>query len=148
MLVQKIANLAGTGEDNVSYKKAVTKLQEKIRDEIGTSKTSLKPINIAQNELNNIEMEIRKIEPYENEKYSIDEEKNKAKKEVESLENEKKLAVDLKAIYEEQNTTIQELELKKKDKTDNLYNLNILQDKEKTYEKSKEEILKLSLIHI
>lgn len=142
MLVQKIANLAGTGEDNVSYKKAVTKLQEKIRDEIGTSKTSLKPINIAQNELNNIEMEIRKIEPYENEKYSIDEEKNKAKKEVESLENEKKLAVDLKAIYEEQNTTIQELELKKKDKTDNLYNLNILQDKEKTYEKSKEEILK------
>ena len=142
MLVQKITNLAGTGEDNVSYKKAVTKLQEKIRDEIGTSKTSLKPINIAQNQLNNIEMEIKKIEPYENEKYSIDEEKNKAKKEVESLENEKKLAVDLKAIYEEQNTTIQELELKKKDKTDNLYNLNILQDKEKTYEKSKEEILK------
>ena len=28
MLIQKIANLAGTGEDNVSYKKALIKLQE------------------------------------------------------------------------------------------------------------------------
>ena len=31
MLIQKIANLAGTGEDNVSYKKALIKLQEKIK---------------------------------------------------------------------------------------------------------------------
>ena len=34
MLIQKIANLAGTGEDNVSYKKALIKLQEKIRDRL------------------------------------------------------------------------------------------------------------------
>ena len=36
ILIQRIANLASSGEDNVSYKKAVQKLQEKIRDEIGT----------------------------------------------------------------------------------------------------------------
>ena len=35
VLVQKLANLAGTGEDNVSYKKALEKLNKKQIEEIG-----------------------------------------------------------------------------------------------------------------
>ena len=58
MLIQKIANLAGTGEDNVSYKKALIKLQEKIRDEIGTNKTSQKPINIIEKNIENLEQDL------------------------------------------------------------------------------------------
>ena len=66
MLIQKIANLAGTGEDNVSYKKALIKLQEKIRDEIGTNKTSQKPINIIEKEIVEINNKIVETEKYRN----------------------------------------------------------------------------------
>ena len=72
MLIQKIANLAGTGEDNVSYKKALIKLQEKIRDEIGTNKTSQKPINIIEKEIVEINNKIVETEKYRNRKYEID----------------------------------------------------------------------------
>lgn len=141
MLVQKIANLAGTGEDNVSYKKAVTKLQEKIRDEIGTNKTSLKPINIAQNELNNIEIELKKIQPYEDEKYNIDARKEKIKEKIEQLENKRQLAIETKKIYEKQNESTQKIEIKKKSIKENTENLNILLSKEKIYEANKLNIL-------
>ena len=39
VLVQKIANIAGTGEDNVSYKKATDKLNKRQITEIGTSRS-------------------------------------------------------------------------------------------------------------
>ena len=51
ILIQKIANLAGSGDDKVSYKNALSKLQNKLRDEIGTNKTSQKPINILNNQI-------------------------------------------------------------------------------------------------
>ena len=141
MLIQKIANLAGTGEDNVSYKKAVTKLQEKIRDEIGTNKTALKPINIAQEELNNIEIELNKIRPYEAKKYDMDTEKEEIKSEIESLEIKKEIALKTKKIYEEQNAIIQKLEIKKNTKKENSENIEKLYYKEKEYELNKNNIL-------
>ena len=60
ILIQKIANLAGTGEDNVSYKKAIERLQDKIRDEIGTNKTSQKPINILEKEIKELNAPIKR----------------------------------------------------------------------------------------
>ena len=46
ILVQKIANLVGTGDDNVSYKRAIDRINRRQLDEVGTSKSREKPINI------------------------------------------------------------------------------------------------------
>lgn len=85
ILIQKIANLAGTGDDNISYKKANEKLQNKIRDEIGTNKTSQKPINIIENRLDYINKDIERIKPYKDRKYSIEEEKDSVLKQIKEL---------------------------------------------------------------
>ncbi len=45
-LVQKIANLLSTGEENISYKKTITTLNKKQLEEVGTSRTVGKPINV------------------------------------------------------------------------------------------------------
>ena len=47
-LVQKLANLVGTGEDNVSYKRAIDRINRRQLDEIGTDRSREKPINIVQ----------------------------------------------------------------------------------------------------
>ena len=86
ILIQRIANLASSGEDNVSYKKAMTKLQDKIRDEIGTNKTSQKPINIIQSKLTAIENELERIEPYQDKKYDIDNEKKRLEQEINTMQ--------------------------------------------------------------
>ena len=46
ILIQKISNLLETGEDKISYKKAIEKINKKQLDEIGTDRSREKPINI------------------------------------------------------------------------------------------------------
>lgn len=130
ILIQKIANLAGTGEDNVSYKKALTKLQEKIRDEIGTNKTTQKPINILEKEIKEIENKINDIEPYRNRKYEIDEEKEKIEEEINELELEKKILTELQESIDNEDIQNKEIEIKTKNKNENLAKISELRNKE------------------
>ena len=50
ILIQKLANLVGTGDDNVSYKRAIDRINRRQLDEIGTSRSREKPINIIEKE--------------------------------------------------------------------------------------------------
>ena len=68
ILVQKLANLAGTGDDNISFKKVLDKLNKKQVDEVGTERTQGKPINIVKEKMKNIEFVIKDIEQYKNNK--------------------------------------------------------------------------------
>ena len=85
--IQKIANLAGTGDDGVSYKKAIDKLNKKQLDEIGTDRSSGKPINISISKINKYEEEIKELEIYKEKQYNIEKEINDLKKEIEKEKN-------------------------------------------------------------
>ena len=41
----------GTGEDKVSFQKAMERLNKKLVEEVGTSRTQDRPINIVQNRM-------------------------------------------------------------------------------------------------
>lgn len=141
-LVQKIANLAGTGEDNVSYKKAVDKLQEKIRDEIGTNKTTQKPINIIRNEISTIEGELQKLKPYEERQYSIDREKEKIIADINKGEKEKELAAKINSENEKQSTVKQKIDINFNTRKENLIKLEELYKIQKEHENNIENIKK------
>ena len=72
-IIQKISNILGTGEDNISYSKIVTKLKKKMMDEIGTSNSKERPINLVEKRINEIEQEKKKLEEYQNKKFEIEE---------------------------------------------------------------------------
>lgn len=144
ILVQKIANLAGTGEDNISYKKAMEKLQEKIRDEIGTNKTSQKPINIAQDELTKIQTELQKLEPYTNKKYDLEKEKDAIKEEIQQIEEQIKVVEELKKINSSEIEQEQRINILKGNESQNNQRLENLQIEKVKYETNKNDtILKL-----
>lgn len=113
VLVQKLANLAGTGEDNVSYKKALEKLNKKQIEEIGTLRTTGRPMNLIKEEQFNLQDEIGELEEYKEERYSIEENKNKLETKIQ--ENEKKLEMlkQINKIYEDKKLEEQKLELNK-----------------------------------
>ena len=113
ILVQKLANLAGTGEDNVSYKKALEKLNKKQIEEIGTLRTTGRPMNLVKEEQFNLQDEIGELEEYKEERYSIEENKNKLETKIQ--ENEKKLEMlkQINKIYEDKKLEEQKLELNK-----------------------------------
>ena len=140
MLIQKIANLAGTGEDNVSYKKALIKLQEKIRDEIGTNKTSQKPINIIEKEIVEINNKIVETEKYRNRKYEIDAEKEQILSELKELEQQKQILQELQNFMKSEEETKNRLEIREKNRKDNIAKINELTNQKNTINAESERV--------
>lgn len=140
MLIQKIANLAGTGEDNVSYKKALIKLQEKIRDEIGTNKTSQKPINIIEKEIVEINNKIVETEKYRNRKYEIDAEKEQILSELRELEQQKQILQELQNSMKSEEETKNRLEIREKNRKDNIAKINELTNQKNTINAESERV--------
>lgn len=143
ILIQKIANLAGTGEDNVSYKKAIEKMQEKIRDEIGTNKTTQKPINIIEKQIKEIEDKIKSISQYQDRKYEIDNEKEKIEGTLETLELEKRILMELQEATNKNDIQNKEIEIKEKNKAENLLKIKQLKEEEKLLDNENKEIKQL-----
>ena len=97
-LIQKISNLIGTGEDNVSYKLAMDRLNRKLLEEVGTQKSREKPINIITKKMEELQKEKENLEEYKDTKYEIDENIQDAKNEIEKLENKLLIAYELKKL--------------------------------------------------
>lgn len=134
LLIQKIANLVGTGEDNVSYKKALGKLQDKIRDEIGTNKTTQKPINIIEKEIEEINRKIEEIRPYKDKKYGIDAEKEELKDQIKELEIERKILQELRENELIENENKKEIQIKENNIKENASKVLTLKNKMKELE--------------
>ena len=111
VLVQKLANLAGTGEDNVSYKKALEKLNKKQIEEIGTLRTTGRPMNVVKENQFKLQDEIGELEEYKQEKYNIEERKNNLNKKIQENQQELEELKKVNKIYEEQVLEKQKLEL-------------------------------------
>mgnify|MGYP003323350193 CR=1 FL=1 len=46
VLIQKIANLAQTGDDSTSFKRVIDRITRRQLDEVGTERSREKPINL------------------------------------------------------------------------------------------------------
>lgn len=91
ILIQKIANIAGTGNSNMSYNKAKDRLNKKQLDEVGTERTQGKPINILKNKIKNIEQILGKLNLYKENKSIIEQNKIKLKNKIQEQEQRKEL---------------------------------------------------------
>ena len=96
-LVNKIANLAGTGEDNVSYSKALKKLSSKMLEEVGNERTKGKPINVVNEKIEEVSKKLEDIKPFEEDKYEID---NKKEEKINEIATQKRKVSFLEEIGE------------------------------------------------
>ena len=114
LLVQKVANLAESGEEDVSYKKAIAKLDKLLLNEVGTDKSQDRPINIAKNKLNKLNNELDEIKDIENDKYIIEEKNKEYTENLNFAEKNKKIYSEIKNIMDENNSENQKIEIKEK----------------------------------
>lgn len=101
MLIQKLSNIMGTGEDKVSFQKAIEKLNKKLVEEVGTSRTQDRPLNVVQNRIEKVSNDL------------------KTKKEI--LKNKK--------ILQEKNDNLMQKLKNEEKKNNNLNKLNLLFNK-------------------
>ena len=135
-LVQKIANLVGTGEDNVSYRIAMDRITRKQRDEIGSEKSREKPINVLNREIENLEEQKNELQGFESLKYTIEENKNNIENEINILEEQKDYISELKKLDEKEKINKEKINIKEK-----IYNENSekIQNLKNNYKKITEE---------
>lgn len=100
ILIQKIANIAGTGNSNMSYNKAKDRLNKKQLDEVGTERTQGKPINILKNKIKNIEQILGKLNLYKENKSIIEQNKIKLKNKIREQEKRKELIKQISELNE------------------------------------------------
>ena len=143
ILVQRIANLAGSGDDNISYKKAVDKLNKKQLDEIGTERSQGKPINVVRKNLERTMVDLETIKTEKNNEEFYKEKIQKIQQEIDNniVENNalneiNKLKKEIE-LKKEKNNIKNKLNIEKKEK---IKELNL--EKEKNIEKIKLNNLK------
>ena len=142
-LIQKLANLVGTGEDNVSYQRAINRINKRQLDEIGTNRSKEKPINIVNNNIENLELEKNNLKNYQDKKYEIAEEENSLIKIQDELENQNNYLREIRLLLENEKIENEKINLKENIQKDNIEKINEFKNKlieEKNKENKKIEL--------
>ena len=98
ILVQKLANLAGTGDDNVSFKKVMDKLNKMQVEDVGSDRTQGRPINIVKNRMKEIELVLKELHIYQKDKNNIEDKKLSYDEKIKKLEDELNLLKEINII--------------------------------------------------
>ena len=99
MLLQKISNMLGTGQDNISYKESIDKLNKLQLEKIGTERTKERPINIINKKYEENQEKINLLKIEQNLKEENQEKINLLKIEINENKNKINLFLYVKNIF-------------------------------------------------
>lgn len=95
-IIQKISNLVSSGDDNISYKKSLEKINKRQNEEVGTERTSQRPINNVENKIYKLLEQKRNLEIYKESIYDNSLEKEQLKLEEKDEEIKKEFLKEVK----------------------------------------------------
>lgn len=95
-IVQKISNLVSSGDDNISYKKSFDRISKRQNEEVGTDRTSQKPINNVEKKIKKLLEDKRNLEIYRESIYDNSLEKEQLKLEEKDEEIKKEFLKEVK----------------------------------------------------
>lgn len=110
-LVQKMANLIETGDDNTSFNKIINKLNKKQLEEIGTLRSQDRPINIVTKRIEEINGQKEYLQQYTDKKYEIEETKQEYERQIHELEKELEILKEIKQIKDKENIETEKLNI-------------------------------------
>ena len=137
ILTQKIANILSTGEENISYKKTIEKLNKKIIEEIGTERTIGRPINLINEKINKINQEKNNLEKIILNIDELEKKEKNIKNKIKEKEIKINLLKEIKRINEENNLEEEKIKINNNLKEEEKIKINNLERKIKENEINK-----------
>lgn len=128
-LIQKIANLAQTGDDSISFKRVIDRINRRQLDEIGTERSREKPINIVARKLQELNAEKENLEKFKNFKYEYEDQENDLKDEILNFENENNFLKEIKLQKENKKIENEKIKIKENIEKENLEKINSVNKK-------------------
>ena len=140
ILVQRLANLAGSGDDKVSFQKAMDKLNKRQLEEVGTSRTQDRPLNVVQNRMKTIEFDLKDEKMHLENAEHLQEQKQEIEQEISLEKNKNNLIKELINLFQEKNIEKEKINLKNKIKNENKEKLKkIIQEKNNLIKNDQQE---------
>lgn len=127
ILIQKIANLAQTGEDSTSFKKVIDRINRRQLEEIGTDRTREKPINLIEKKLEELQKEKEELKNYENLQKEFEEKENNLNNKILTLKNVNNILKEIKVFKENEKIEIEKLKIKENINQQNEGKINYLE---------------------
>lgn len=78
-IIQKLSNIVSSGNENISYKKTIDKLNKRQLEEVGSTRSNGRPLNIIEEKIEKKEIEKKEIETYKDKKYQVENQKENIK---------------------------------------------------------------------
>lgn len=117
-LISKLTNLIQTGEDNTSFNKAIDKLNKKLIEEVGTERTTERPINLINNKFNSYINKENEAKEKREEYAYIDKKYTEIENKINSLKNKLELNKQIKELKQKEEL-IEEIKNTQKEKNKN-----------------------------
>ncbi len=95
-IIQKISNLISSGDDNISFKKSMDKINKMQNEEVGTERTSQRPINIIDSKIRKLMDQKLSLESYRENIYDNSSEKEHLSIEINKDECKKEFLKEIK----------------------------------------------------
>ena len=128
-LIQKIANLAQTGDDSISFKRVIDRINRRQLDEVGTERSREKPINVIARNIQELTNEKENLEKYKNFKYEFEDKENDLNDEILNLENENDFLKEIKLQKENEKIEKEKIKIKENIEKENLEKINLVNKK-------------------
>ena len=109
-LVQKIANMISTGEENVSYKKTIQTLSKKQLEEVGSLRTVGRPLNVINDKIEELEQKQRNIGNSDEQKNILEKRQQIINRQIDEKETQLKLVK--KVMQRNTNLNVQDEKIK------------------------------------
>ncbi len=141
LLIQKVSNLAESGDEDISYKKAIGTLDKLLLTEVGTDKSQDRPINLAKKNIIKYKNELDEVKNYEKLKYEIEEKNKNITEEIKEEENNKIIYEKIKKILDNDKLEQEQIDIKKKILKENANKIDKLINQENLNRKNKKNKL-------
>lgn len=70
-IIQRLSNIVSTGSETTSYKKAIEKLNKEQLEKVGNNRSTGRPLNIVENEIEENEAKRKEILKYKEQKSQV-----------------------------------------------------------------------------
>lgn len=128
-VIQRLSNILSTGDENTSYKKVVDRLNKMQLENVGSSRSTGRPINQVEEAIEELEEQRKDAEEYEKQKYEVDRKKQTIKTDIEDTKIVLSLLRKQKGILEKTIFEEEKLKILKKNLSQNNDEQDILEER-------------------
>ena len=146
LLIQKVSNMVESGDEEVSFKKALKSLGDRKLKEVGTDRSQEKPINIASMNIRKYEQELIDIENARDSKDKIEFDIQRIEKDIDKNINNSALYTKIKEIVDNDRQEEEKIKAKEDIIKENDERINKIQNDINNLDKKKKNKLYITLI--